>query len=434
MQRVLIALLFLCVCRASVGQTFTYQGRFNDNGEPANGVYDIQVKIFDADTVGNTLITRTFNDQTITNGLFTVEIPTEEPPGTPLFTGAPRWIGVGFRPAGGSIFDPFTFVARQRVTFAPEAAHALRADAADLADVATVALRADVADLADLASVALIADELADPTWDEISGGITYGTGNSRIGINTDGSLGFAALTVNTNTAGQGGMAISTTGANGSPYLHLLSNFGGTIGNGSNAYLSLNGASGVLSIRDDDFQAQLNTSVAGVEVVNDLTVGQTATANDFQYNNAQTRRLSISSSAWRPDRNLNYRLFDTGVGGRSYIAESVAGTASMFVPISLPDGAVIERVDLRYGFIGFGGFSATLWRIGHNGTGLSAIATDSASVLDPPPMLLNADPALSIVDNGVFHYCLEVSSGSWSPSATVNLGGVIVRYRVEEPD
>ena len=58
-----------------VGTTFTYQGRLTDAGNPANGAYDLQLRLFDAASggaqVGPTLAR---DDVVVTNGLFTVSL------------------------------------------------------------------------------------------------------------------------------------------------------------------------------------------------------------------------------------------------------------------------------------------------------------------------------------------------------------------------
>jgi hypothetical protein len=46
----LIADALLC---AAQGKAFTYQGRLNDSGSPANGSYDLGFAIYDANTNGN---------------------------------------------------------------------------------------------------------------------------------------------------------------------------------------------------------------------------------------------------------------------------------------------------------------------------------------------------------------------------------------------
>ena len=58
-----------------VGTAFTYQGRLDDGGSPATGVYDLQFQVFDAATagsqVGPTVVT---DDVSVSTGLFTVNL------------------------------------------------------------------------------------------------------------------------------------------------------------------------------------------------------------------------------------------------------------------------------------------------------------------------------------------------------------------------
>jgi hypothetical protein len=81
------------------GTAFTYQGRLNNNGAPANGSYDLQFAIFDAATggsqVGSALTT---NAVAVSNGLFTVT----------LDSGADRWLFLSVKTNGAVSFTPLT--------------------------------------------------------------------------------------------------------------------------------------------------------------------------------------------------------------------------------------------------------------------------------------------------------------------------------------
>ncbi|HET9493722.1 MAG TPA: hypothetical protein VFR15_05785, partial [Chloroflexia bacterium] len=61
--------------QAPVGTGFTYQGSLKNGGNPANGQFDFQFKLYDAlsggGQVGSTL---TVGNQTVTGGLFTVQL------------------------------------------------------------------------------------------------------------------------------------------------------------------------------------------------------------------------------------------------------------------------------------------------------------------------------------------------------------------------
>src|SRR5262245_19218823 len=68
--------------------SFTYQGRLTDGGVLANGIYDMEFKIFDAVSAGTQIgITLTANNAGIIDGVVTIELNF----GTGVFTGQPRW-------------------------------------------------------------------------------------------------------------------------------------------------------------------------------------------------------------------------------------------------------------------------------------------------------------------------------------------------------
>ncbi len=99
------------------GTAFTYQGNLNNNGSPASGHYDFQCTLFDAATNGNTVGGPLTNTATaVTNGLFTMTLDF----GAGVFTGPPRWLGIGVRSNGSGA--GFTALSqRQALTPAPYA-------------------------------------------------------------------------------------------------------------------------------------------------------------------------------------------------------------------------------------------------------------------------------------------------------------------------
>src|SRR5437773_416193 len=79
--RRLVLLLGVLLLAASGGMAqttvFTYQGKLNDNGSPANGQYDFQFKLLDTATVGTGTQqggTPTVPNVPVTAGLFTVQL------------------------------------------------------------------------------------------------------------------------------------------------------------------------------------------------------------------------------------------------------------------------------------------------------------------------------------------------------------------------
>ena len=98
------------------GTTITYQGFLTSQGTPANGAHDFRFAVFDAVTAGvqqgGTVV---INSLAVTNGLFTAAIDL----GAGAFTGGPRWLMVGVRPAGSAAFT--NVIPRQPITPAPYA-------------------------------------------------------------------------------------------------------------------------------------------------------------------------------------------------------------------------------------------------------------------------------------------------------------------------
>src|SRR5437588_7554639 len=84
---------------------FTYQGRLQDTGTPANGSYDLQLTLWDAPSGGTqqpqpSPVTVTRTSVLVTGGIFTAQLDF----GANAFPGADRFLEIGVRPAGGASF------------------------------------------------------------------------------------------------------------------------------------------------------------------------------------------------------------------------------------------------------------------------------------------------------------------------------------------
>ena len=132
----LIALLLLSILNLPLS-TFaqdtliTYQGRLNDNGNPANGLYDLRFSLYDNSSGGLPVGNNVSQTAPVTNGLFTSSINFGA-----SFAGANRWLQLEVRTngsgAGYTVLDP-----RQRVTAAPYSIYALAAATAATAGSAS---------------------------------------------------------------------------------------------------------------------------------------------------------------------------------------------------------------------------------------------------------------------------------------------------------
>ena len=125
------ALLILLTFGASAwSQTpdFTYQGRLLDSSAAANGNYDLEFKLYDAQSNGTLLGTCTRPGTPVSSGIFTVRLDFP----ANAFDGTDRFLEIGVKPAS----DPGPFVPltpRQPITSAPYSVRSLTAATADLA-------------------------------------------------------------------------------------------------------------------------------------------------------------------------------------------------------------------------------------------------------------------------------------------------------------
>ena len=102
---------------APMGTAFTYQGRFNAGGSPANGAYDFEFKLFDAATAGNQIgSTVTKADLAVSDGYFTTTLDF----GSSRFTGDARWLQIAVRP-GAETGSYTTLTPRHELTPTPYA-------------------------------------------------------------------------------------------------------------------------------------------------------------------------------------------------------------------------------------------------------------------------------------------------------------------------
>ena len=111
-----MAVLSLCVSilDTKAETTFTYQGRFNDGDAPANGVYQMTFRLFDAASGPQQLGGFTFFGIVVSNGLFNVALDY----GPDVFDGGPRWLEIAVR-TNGSTAAFTTLAPRQPITASP---------------------------------------------------------------------------------------------------------------------------------------------------------------------------------------------------------------------------------------------------------------------------------------------------------------------------
>ena len=135
-----------------IGTAFTYQGRLIDANSAADGLYDFQFKLYDANEAGMQKgITVPIGELDVIDGYFTVGLDF----GSGVFTGDARWLEIGVRP-GDSGSNYTTLSPRQKVVPTPYSLYA------KIAGYAKTAGHAETAGYAGTAGHAETADSVPD--------------------------------------------------------------------------------------------------------------------------------------------------------------------------------------------------------------------------------------------------------------------------------
>ncbi len=179
-------LLFSILNAFAQGTAFTYQGRLNDNGAPANGVYDFTVRAFDSPTAGNSIGgTMNLNAVGVTNGLFTALVDLGSSP----FTGPARWLQIRVSTNGAGSF--ITLVPRQALTPSPYAIFANTAGTVTNGAIASAQLAANSVATGSIQNSAVTAGKIASGQVVKSLNGLTDGvslTQGANVTINPVGN------------------------------------------------------------------------------------------------------------------------------------------------------------------------------------------------------------------------------------------------------
>lgn len=150
-------LLAVTTAAADLGTAFGYQGRLNEDGRPANGLYDLRFSLYGEATGGAALGQVERPGTGVDQGAFNVTLDF----GAGAFNGDARWLEIQVRTNGTATFA--TLAPRQALTPFPYALHAgeagtaLTAATADLAEAVAPGAVASSA----LAAGAVTADKIA---------------------------------------------------------------------------------------------------------------------------------------------------------------------------------------------------------------------------------------------------------------------------------
>jgi hypothetical protein len=109
------------------GTAFTYQGRLNSGGAPANGTYDLTFTLYTTNVTGSAVAGPVTNSMVgVTNGLFTTLVDFSN-----AFTGTSNWLEIAVSTSGANSYT--TLAPRQQITPTPYAIYAPSAGTALMA-------------------------------------------------------------------------------------------------------------------------------------------------------------------------------------------------------------------------------------------------------------------------------------------------------------
>jgi hypothetical protein len=218
LQLLLIALAIFAGINHVAGQgtAFTYQGRLNVSGQPANGIYNLTFALFDSSSAGNQVgVTLTNSATAVTNGLFTVTLDYGG-----AFNGASRWLQIGVQ----TNTEPFAILSPlQPITPTPYAIYSANAGNAATATTATTAGTATVANSVSAASITgtISLSQLPGAVVTNGGAGVTLtgtfsGNGAGVTNVNLFTAYSAGALTLGTNYTYPGNFTLASSPVAGS--------------------------------------------------------------------------------------------------------------------------------------------------------------------------------------------------------------------------
>lgn len=367
----LVAAFAAGVHAAPLGTAFTYQGRLNDGGAPANGNYDMIFNLYDDATNGTVLGTFSiFGAVPVTNGLFTVELNSYGEFGTNAFNGEARWLQIGVRTNNNDLANPWiNLTPRQPLNCAPQAMFAQSASSADNANMAATVPDGAITG-SKLASGAVQANNLAPGavSWNAITGipagfadGVDDNTTNSagdhqHFGSKWSGSASWGIGLGVTNTSGAFAAGVYGQQGDGSGFPYLFGSVAAGVWGessqgsgvyGASGYENGNGVFGYAAKTNGNNAGvagqSVSTSGAGVRGLATATTGETVGVRGESLSGDGSGVTGIASALWGDA---------TGVYGESAAVHGVGvfGKATF-----------VSGVGANYGVIGQ---SDSLWGYG----------------------------------------------------------------------
>jgi len=393
------AFLLILVAGAAIGvqnaqaEPFAFQGQLNDQGSPADGLYDLEFTLFDGVAGGVQIGPMvTLEDQQVSTGTFNVELDFGD-----VFDGSGRWIEIGVR--NGDSVDSFTPLSpRLKVGSSPQASFATKAG---------------------------VADTLADPFWSQAPGILVIGDdgGHDQFFFNRDREVDPTdVMVVQSNQNGLGGFTLSSW-TNGMPYYGYAT--GGFMR--AKTYYDPITDAWVVNKGGDQLEIDANNDVI---ITNNLIVGGTITSA------GGSGEPTIGYKSYTPDSIYiglsNSGTFFNATAGAIVSSGSPSGTY-LRADLNLPHGSSITKIEIIY----VDQLVSPNLRVELSTRDLSTMAFtqtllgESAGAVVGLTQTLIIQPGTPIlIDNTLQTYDLRMSSsaGLWPSAGNLGVHSVLIEY------
>jgi hypothetical protein len=393
----------LAAAATPLGWAFTYQGRLEDGGGPANGTYDFFFTLHDDPIASSPLGTDTADDVPVTSGLFTVEIDF----GAAFHHTTAVWLEIAVRP-GGSSGGYTRLAARQAVRPTPQALAAVGAGTA-------ASFASNPANCSNGVAMGVAQDGAAEGCV-------------SLTSLNTPSTIvlrnAFGNFTAGTMTGDLAGNAATASALQNNP---------ANCSNGLAAGVSSTGAAEGCVVA-----STANTPASVVLRDNSGNFGAgTIFADNYNYTNVQTRFALVPDAAFHP-RETASSSYRSGTSPGSYRYFNPGSVENeMLATVHLPYDAAVQNLSCRV-YDNSSSHMVQVYLLGQN------FPAGNAFIISPitPTSLAGADPALqTLVSTPAVPYLVSGTAAVYvnavlDPGCGANCGISICRieYTMSRPD
>jgi len=387
---------------AAGAQPISYQGHLLDGGVPAEGLYDIECRVFDAAIDGVQLgQTVGIDDLLINGGLFSVELDFEYE-----FDAASMFFEISLRP-GVSIDLYDVLLPRQQVLPTPTAISA---------------------------TYSVLASNLTGTNWSDdgvsaFEGGLLqFGEGDDRAIINRPDALtADEYFGVHVTSALTGGITVSNEDAFGIPSISYA--VGGVVG-ATHSFAVVEKVVKKKTVETRTWALDVGGSVA-------LEATSAGVASpQYLYPTPKTGAVTVAGDVFHSA--LGTPFIASFFGGGAYLT-TPGDSDPMVAPIFLPHGAEITRLVGRLeDNVPAADLAITLTGALSDGTLIAIAAVDTAGLTPVVGIQSIASTEIAkgskIVDTFTTGYYIRVFSSSWPGDSTMRVWSVTIEYTIDGPN